>query len=153
MLELAWEIASEAMTYFSKDGAPALTEHDNPTCDGNTDCPEFKGLFVRYLGRLAHGSPPSLASARALGLLARNAEAIWANRLPATVPVSCSTQFLFFYGCAETSGVSLPLDWNAPPGALAGQNYEAAMTSGLDGLIAAIPMVRRPWPPAKQRSK
>jgi hypothetical protein len=41
------------------------------------------------------------------------------------------------YGCDAGPGISLPLEWNQAA-ALAPQNYQQAMTSALDGLIAAI---------------
>jgi predicted alpha-1,6-mannanase (GH76 family) len=140
VLGRAWTIADDAMTYFSKGRTQPLTEREDKSCAGNNNCPAFKGLFMRYLGRLAKASAPSEFSTRAAGFLEWNADAIWAGRLLTAVPTNCRTELLVAYRCDTAEGISLPLDWNAHRGSLAGWNYQAAMTSALDGLIAPIPM-------------
>ena len=140
ILGLAWAIADEAMAYFSKGSSQPLTELEDKSCAGNNNCPAFKGLFMRYLGRLAKASAPSAFTTRAAGFLEWNANAIWAGRLVTAVPIRCRTELLVAYRCDTVEGITLPLDWNAHRGSLAGWNYQAAMTSAMDGLIAPIPM-------------
>ncbi len=139
VLETAWRITNAAMTYYSEsDAGPALTERTDPTCNDNDNCPEFKGVFARYLSRLAYGSVPSPFTARAQELLRANADAVWTHRTASPLPVGCHTDVGSFT-CGEEAGTLLPLEWNG--GAVgSGANYEPAMTSALDALIGAIPL-------------
>jgi len=143
ILARAWQIADEGITYFRTDGGQALYEKNDPTCVDprtggvNADCPEFKGIFMRYLARLAY-SDAGIDASSAQAFLAKNALTIWENRsADASVPSSCATQGL--YGCADASGIILPLEWNSADAEPQAAMYQPAMTSALDGLIAGIP--------------
>jgi predicted alpha-1,6-mannanase (GH76 family) len=155
MASLAYTIASQAMSTIAKGGfsnGGILTELDDatptlqasstgcfigPTGDQNSgDCAEFKGIFMRYLGRLTYESWPTTATgdlsfrSDATTFITANANAIWQNR------------------AGETgSSAQLPVTWGYDTRSIAGNwNYQPAMTSGLDGLIAAIPAQGPPAP-------
>jgi predicted alpha-1,6-mannanase (GH76 family) len=139
MLERAWAIADAAMTFFGGgNDAGILQERDNPTCGESNNCPEFRGIFMRYLARLAYGSAPSPMTKRAAAFIATNADAIWSHRGKGDVFVDCKSGGTLAYGCSQIPGVFLPLDWNTSVEPT-GQAYQSATTSALDGLVAAIP--------------
>ncbi len=138
ILARAWSVGNAAMTYFSSsDAGPALAERTNESCDGNVDCPEFKGIFIRYLARVAYGSVPSDFTGRAQGLIQKNAEIVWGHQASVGVPIDCRSGFVDF-NCEEEAGVMFPLDWNGMAAGV-GPSYEPATTSAIDALIAAIP--------------
>jgi len=102
------------------------------------DCPEFKGVFMRYLGRLTASVGPSTFgyasfAAEAVPFLHQNAEMIWSNSavIPTHAPIPIDI---------------LPEKWNAPA-----QNtyYQQTQTAGLDALIADINqhIIATPPPP------
>jgi hypothetical protein len=137
ILQHGWAVGTAAMSYFSRSGDDTLYELSNPTCDGSADCPEFKGVFMRYLARVAYGSVPSKFTVQARAFIEANAGAVWKNGADASVYMDCKTGVTGF-GCSQGAGVLLPLDWSGPA-VLDGQIYQPQMTSALDALIAAIP--------------
>jgi predicted alpha-1,6-mannanase (GH76 family) len=130
--QFAFTIAANAMSSFSSGpGSPAiLTEVGDANgaggCLSSPDCPEFKGVFMRYLGRLLAGASSTAPGYAAFAPAARryldtNANQIWAMRQ------------------SQASGPDVfPEDWNRPeiPPAAA---YQPTETSALDAIIAAIP--------------
>src|ERR1019366_3889182 len=58
-----------------------LTEPAFGDCSNSPDCPQFKGVFMRYLGRLDQGVPKFsfTTTGRYIDFIQNNASAVWAN--------------------------------------------------------------------------
>jgi hypothetical protein len=164
MRHFAYQVATSAMAHLSEKlgtgdsvplalrGAAILTEKrdDDPNngCFTDQDCSQFKGIFMRYLGRLLSGASPDAThpdfAPTALKFLDDNATEIWNNGV-AEGKITTSETYgadngLIFLGLTEVDfpvGGAFPEKWtvvqNPPP-----QQYQQAQTSALDALIADI---------------
>jgi hypothetical protein len=135
LIQFALLIATRAMSTLSEaqDGARILTEV--PDSGGNNgcgppDCPEFKGVFMRYLGRL----------------VARVSYAKTGCFVPSTLKfLDDNAKRVFQLGLAD--GGIFPEKWNAlvvqstTPQSEGYWLYQPAMTSALDAIIADIQRV------------
>jgi hypothetical protein len=153
ILTHGFDVASAAMSTFvqtvnnasgttfilTEEGSPTsgqLSDVNNTCAWGNGDCPQFKGVFMRYLGRFVNGAQPQWGqyanygyqfTAATTTFLTSNANAIWAH---------------------SANGTLLPELWNYP--AVSGYDSwdaQTSSTSALDAMIATIGL-QGPPPPA-----
>jgi len=150
LTQFAFQIASVAMQQLTQpvNGQPILTErNDDGTAtaceqDSAANCQEFKGVFMRYLGRLLASTNPTISyctdgwntpfAPLALTFLNNNANQIWTmgNAQGGVFPEKWSIKSPEF---PPSEGMKFRAEFEAAPAW-----YQPAQTSALDAIIADI---------------